>query len=173
MNRYQLAKLVEWAGTLKSRKRMQKIVFMLQAAGCPLEADFFLHRYGPYSTDVARLTDELVVLGWLDEGTQGIPNGVLTYDYTLTDRGSEILRKLERDKSQDRREAQISQFKPLVERLRDEPLRTLEVASTIAYFRRCGNDWSTAVRKAFEFKEVEAGSDAARKMEELAREVVT
>jgi hypothetical protein len=33
MERYQLAKIIEWAGTFQSRKRMQKLVFMLQAAG--------------------------------------------------------------------------------------------------------------------------------------------
>ena len=60
MNRYQLAKIVQWAGTLRSRKRMQKMIFLLQAAGCPLDADYDLHHYGPYSQDVARLTDEMV-----------------------------------------------------------------------------------------------------------------
>ncbi len=28
MNRYQLAKVVQWAGTPRSRKRMQKIIFL-------------------------------------------------------------------------------------------------------------------------------------------------
>lgn len=46
MTRYQLAKLISWAGTLHSRKKMQKVVFMLQAAGCPLDAEFYLHLYG-------------------------------------------------------------------------------------------------------------------------------
>jgi hypothetical protein len=36
MNRYQLAKIVDWAGTLETRKRMQKVVYLLQVAGCPL-----------------------------------------------------------------------------------------------------------------------------------------
>src|SRR5713226_2600892 len=35
MTRYQLAKLVQWAGTLRTRKRMQKVVYLLQLAGCP------------------------------------------------------------------------------------------------------------------------------------------
>ena len=45
MNRYQLAKIVQWAGTLRSRKRMQKMIFLLKAAGCPLDADYDLHHY--------------------------------------------------------------------------------------------------------------------------------
>jgi hypothetical protein len=43
MTRYELAKLAAWAETLHSRKRLQKVVFLLHTAGCPLEADFILH----------------------------------------------------------------------------------------------------------------------------------
>ena len=44
MKRYQLAKLIEWSGeSLKTRKRLQKVVYLLQAAGCPLDADYTLH----------------------------------------------------------------------------------------------------------------------------------
>ena len=60
MNRYQLAKLVEWAGCLHTRKRLQKLVYMLQSAGCPLEAEFTLHHYGPYSQEIAGLSDAMV-----------------------------------------------------------------------------------------------------------------
>lgn len=59
MTRYQLAKLVEWAGELRSRKRLQKVVYLLQAAGAPIEAEFTLHHYGPYSFDVAQLLPRL------------------------------------------------------------------------------------------------------------------
>jgi uncharacterized protein YwgA len=30
---------------------MQKLIFMLQAAGCPLDADYDLHHYGPFRED--------------------------------------------------------------------------------------------------------------------------
>jgi hypothetical protein len=30
---------VDWAGTLHLRKRIQKVVYLLQVAGCPLEAE--------------------------------------------------------------------------------------------------------------------------------------
>jgi len=67
MHRYQLAKIVDWAGKLRSRKRMQKPIFLLQAAGYPLDADYDFHKYGPYSRDVARLTDEFTREGLLEE----------------------------------------------------------------------------------------------------------
>ena len=75
MNRYQLAKIIDWAGILRSRKRMQKLIFLLQAAGCPLDADYDFHKYGPYSQDVARLTDELTREGLLEEEVQRHPFG--------------------------------------------------------------------------------------------------
>src|SRR5262245_39542474 len=71
VDRYQLAKLVDWAGILRSRKTLQKVVYMLQGAGWPLGADLFLHCHGPYSEDVARLTDEMVREKLLEETTTG------------------------------------------------------------------------------------------------------
>ena len=83
MTRYQLGKIVEWAGTFHSRKRMQKLVFLLQAAGCPLDADYELHHYGPYSQDVARLTDGMVREGLLEERMETHPYGE-QYSYRLS-----------------------------------------------------------------------------------------
>ena len=85
MTRYQLAKLVQWSGTLHSRKRLQKLVFMLQAAGCPLDAEYGLHHYGPYSQEVARLSDEMQRSSLLLEESE--PNQVgRQYSYSLTAR---------------------------------------------------------------------------------------
>ena len=35
MTKYQLAKLIQFVGNLETRKRMQKVVYLLQSAGCP------------------------------------------------------------------------------------------------------------------------------------------
>ncbi len=83
MNRYKLAKIVDWAGTLETRKRMQKVVYLLQVAGCPLGADYTLHHYGPYSQEVARLTDEMVQANLLDEKTASNAVGQ-QYSYNLS-----------------------------------------------------------------------------------------
>ena len=82
MDRYQLAKIVDWAGTLRSQKRMQKLIYLLQAAGCPLDADYDFHNHGPYSFDVARLTDELTREGLLEDSKEGEPFGE-RYSYSL------------------------------------------------------------------------------------------
>src|SRR5713226_644545 len=94
MERYQLAKIVDWAGTFRSRKRMQKLIFLLQAAGCPLDVDYDLHRYGPYSQDVARLTDEMVREKLLSERRETHPYGE-QYSYVLTEEASRQMSEYE------------------------------------------------------------------------------
>src|SRR5262245_59391417 len=94
MNRYQLARIVDWAGTLGTRKRMQKVAYLLQVAGCPLDAAYTLHHYGPYSQEVARLTDEMVQAGILVEmaGSNSVGQ---QFSYRLTEGARTILADFE------------------------------------------------------------------------------
>src|SRR5262245_33423397 len=94
MTRYQLAKLVALAGTLSSRKRIQKVVHLLECAGCPVGADYRLHLYGPYAPAVASLLNELVRHGVLVETCERTAGGEL-YSYTLSDAGRGSLREYE------------------------------------------------------------------------------
>src|SRR4051794_37885560 len=95
MTRYQLAKLVAWAEHLRTRKRVQKVVYLLQAAGCPLDADFTLHRFGPYSQEVSRLSDEMVREGLLQE--EVVPNSKgEQYSYRLTESTTRRIAELEK-----------------------------------------------------------------------------
>jgi hypothetical protein len=51
-------------------------------------------------------------------------------------------------------------------------LWTLEVASTIAYFRRSGSDWLQARQRACRFKKVDPQSEFAAEAERLARTAI-
>src|SRR4051812_960917 len=84
MDKFQLAMLAQWAGAdgLKGRKRLQKTVFLLQFAGCPLDADFVLHRYGPYARDVADVCDEMAAEGLLEEVIDEVSNA-RQYNYKI------------------------------------------------------------------------------------------
>src|SRR4051794_27601331 len=97
MTPYLLVKLVDWVGELHARKRLQKVVFLLQAAGCrPFDASFILHRFGPYSSEVSALTDQMVANGLLQE--KAVPNGVgMQYSYELTESAKKSLEVLERE----------------------------------------------------------------------------
>ena len=172
MNQYQLAKLIEWAGTLESRKRIQKVVFMLQAAHCPFMADFFLHRYGPYSQDVAQLTDEMVAAGLLKETESDNGMGGRIYGYQLTERGQSQLKVTSEKSTGQKLSREMEGYRSLAKKLLDANLRDLEVAATIVFFHLSQNDWETAKKKAFQFKEVDSHSEVAARMEKLAKEVV-
>lgn len=167
MNRYQLAKLVEWADRLHTRKRLQKVVFMLQSAGCPLDAEFTLHHYGPYSQEVARLSDEMVRSGLLKESVDQNMMGV-EYSYLLSDGTQQQITELEASKQGGEWLAQISPFEELAKELFKSDLKQLEYASTIVFFRRRGLDWPVAVEKARAFKQ----TDAVLKAEPLANMVI-
>jgi uncharacterized protein len=171
MTRYQLAKLVGWAGTFHSRKRMQKLVFLLQAAGCPLDADYDLHHYGPYSQDVARLTDEMVREKLLEERIEVHPYGE-QYSYTLPEASRRQVDEYEAGPRGAQPAEQLARFQALARTLYQAELKDLEVASTIVFFRQRGHDWAVAVAKTCQFKDLPAGAPQVKKAEELARKIV-
>lgn len=167
MNRYQLAKVVAWAGRLHTRKRLQKVVYMLQAAGCPLGAEFTLHHYGPYSQEVARLSDEMVKNDLLEEKVGTNTMGA-EYSYSLPDHIQRQLAELETTPQGSKWASDLSSYESLGRELLGSDLKRLEYASTIVFFRRQGADWPTAVEKASNFK----GTQAVRAAEDLARRVI-
>jgi uncharacterized protein YwgA len=171
MTRYQLAKLVAWADILDSRKRLQKVAFLLQAAGCPLEADFILHRPGPYSEYLSRLTDEMVRLGMLEENATESPVGS-QYSYRLSPQTSEEMRHLEQAERGRRMAEQMAPFEKLAMYLLFVDVKELEVAATVMYFRRQGLDWPAAKEKASVFKSIPTESSQCIRAVALARSVV-
>ena len=151
MTRFQLATLVSWASPLKTRKRLQKVVFMLQAAGCRLDTDFTLHHYGPYSEDLARLTDEMVRQGFLEEQEEENGRGK-QYSYRLPAPVQRQLDELEKsERGRELAEALVP-FELQAKELLAADLKTLEYASTISFFRSIGDDWDAAVKSAAAFK---------------------
>ncbi len=167
MNRLQLAKLIEWApGELESRKRLQKVVYLLQAAGCPLDVEYALHHYGPYSRDVAELTDEMCHAGLLEERTSPNTLGGRTFSYHLPEPTRAQLRSMDPP-------VDLAQYEGLAKRLLAEPnLKKLEFAATVAYFHRQGGSWEDARRSAAEFKKQDAQGRTMLEAEQLAREVL-
>lgn len=170
MNRYQLAKIVEWAGTLDTRKRMQKVVYLLQVAGCPLDVDYSLHHYGPYSQDVARLTDEMVQSHLLVETP--VPNPVgQQYSYRVDEKARYSIIDFEATSLGCVLSAQMEKFRALSRQLLDADLKDLEFASTIVFFLKQGHDWPIAVEKMCQFKGLPSSSLVVVRAEALARQL--
>ncbi len=171
MNRYQLAKIVEWAGTLRARKRMQKLIYLLQAAGCPLDVDYDLHHYGPYSEDVARTTDEMVREKLLGETTETYSYGE-QYSYSLSDEATRQISEYESSARGSGPAREMASFESLARKLYQIDLKELEVAATIVFFRKQGHDWAAAVKKTQEFKNLPPGTAFLDQCKAIANEIV-
>lgn len=172
MNRYQLAKIVDWAGMLETRKRMQKVVYLLQVAGCPLDANYALHHYGPYSNDVARLTDEMVQAKLLDETTSSNSVGQ-QYSYSLSDSARSSLADFESTPAGKAEAAKLDDALSGKRWLLEQDLKDLEYAATIVFFRAQGHEWPLAIEKMCQFKDLTNGVEVVERAGELARRVVS
>jgi len=171
MNRYQLAKIIEWAGTLDTRKRMQKVVYLLQVAGCPLEAEYTLHHYGPYSQDVARLTDEMVQAHLLIETAVSNPVGQ-QYSYRIDESARQNISAFEATPQGRIVADQMKPFQSKALELVQTDLKDLEFASTTVFFRKQGYAWPVAIEKMCQFKGLPSGSPVVMRAEGLARQFI-
>lgn len=162
MNRLQLATLLSWTGDkgFHGRKRLQKVVFFLQEAGCPLDCQFTLHHFGPYSRDVADRCDEMVAAGLVEE-TGGSSKGDMQYTYSLKPETRKLVQQTP--------DAQMQQVEALGKSLISENLWSLELGSTILLFYRQMGDWDRAMVRACDFKKVPSTTDESRAALALAK----
>lgn len=171
MTKYQLGKLIALAGTLQTRKRVQKVVHLLQAGGLPFSTEFRLHHFGPYSSEVAALLSELVRDGVFIESTCSNYAG-REFHYRLSERAAASLGEFEKTSAGRTEAAEFVRHSSSLERLLAADLRQLELASTVAFFRQKGIPWAKAVEQACEFKHVAPDSEPAGQARELAEAVV-
>ncbi len=152
MKDYWLAKLIAAAGGVDSRKRLQKTVYLLQLAGCPLECDYLLHYYGPYSFELAGLVDQLHGAAIIDETREPLSSGALRYRSAVTERGKAALETFENTAKGHQLLGQIEPFLDKFKELGAKDLWTLELAATVAFYH-AGN-WREAKEKTAGFKKV-------------------
>ena len=165
MNRHQLATLLSWSGEqgFSGRKRLQKVVFFLQQAGCDLQCQYTLHFFGPYSRDVADTCDEMVAAGLVEE-TGGPKKGSMQYAYKLKPNILKLVNEAP--------EPQVQRFSELGKQLIGADLWQLELGSTILFFHRQSRDWESALKEACTFKKVPADAAASRDSLNFAKSVV-
>jgi uncharacterized protein YwgA len=171
MDRYQLVKLVEWAGEIDGRKRMQKVVFLLISAGCPIDADYLLHHYGPYSADVAQLTDVLVQLGLLIESANPTQVGQ-RFSYFLAPESDKVISAFESTDEGAQAMAKIAPYRERAQSLFNHSVAELEYAATIAYFHKKGAGWDEAVERTCEFKRLSRSSSITQAAFDLAKSTI-
>ena len=166
MNRLQLATLLSWAGEtgIQGRKRLQKVVFFLQDAGCPLGCQYTLHHFGPYSRDVADACDEMVAAGLIEEKVEP-QAGITQYRYLLKQQTQELLRQVP--------QGQMQAFEAIARELISENIWSLELGSTILLFYRQSGDWNDALTEACQFKKTEPEDEKSQISLRLAQRVAS
>ncbi len=86
----ELAKLINVCGEISGRKKLQKIVFILQAEGHGFPQEFGYLHYGPYSVEVRQGLDLLVANDLISE-KQEAEGDYPPYEYRPSDRLGEFL----------------------------------------------------------------------------------
>ncbi|GAA4720440.1 YwgA family protein [Brevibacillus fulvus] len=125
-----IVRLIELAGEVSGRKKLQKMVYIAKQMQVDFEERFEFHMFGPYSEELTLRVDELCNLGLIDEQME-TRGAIQLYRYTLNEAGHEFLRY---------HNINLGQGEPLIVRLNQENSRFLELVSTILYFNNLPYD---------------------------------
>ena len=140
---------------IQGRKRLQKLSMLLQFAGADLDAEFSLHHYGPYSSELAEAADDLFVDGLINERKLPVgAYGMRQSEYSLSE-PSDLEEKLQEP------------FDNLLLKLDKFTTIELEMASTIAFFEKEGADRKKAIAEASEIKPTKAIPPVLQKAEAI------
>jgi len=123
-NHVKLMKFFSVANEVTGRKKMQKMIYILQKCNLPFEEKYQFHFYGPYSEELTLRVEELCNLGFLDEIREDKSN-YFQYRYQLTGAGEEFL---------DQFSLEMPEFTREVDMLQKRSSRFLELVATILFF---------------------------------------
>lgn len=114
-------------GRMVGKTRLQKTIFLLEAAGLGAEIDFDYHHYGPYSADIASAVDDAVDVGRLRPevrfGYHEVPYTIYSTDAVPSNRIGAL---------------SAAEVQRLLAALDSYSALELEVAATIVYLRDNG-----------------------------------
>jgi len=152
MKDYWLAKLISSVTEVDSRKRLQKSIYLLQRAGCPLQFSYILHYYGPYSFELAGLIDQLKGADIIDESPEQTGFGGVRYRSKISQKGKSVLANFEKSETGKDVYGQIEPFISCFLELNEEDPWVLELAATVAYFN--DGNWTEAQKQTATFKKL-------------------
>ncbi|MCH7559097.1 MAG: hypothetical protein IIB56_16820 [Planctomycetes bacterium] len=166
MKDYWLAKLISSVTEVDSRKRLQKSIYLLQRADCPLQFSYILHYYGPYSFELAGLIDQLKGADIIDESPEQTGFGGVRYRSEISQKGKRVLENFQKSKTGKEVYGQIQPFISYFRDLNEEDPWVLELAATVAYFNE-GN-WTEAQKQTATFKKLSPNDKNLKKAFALA-----
>ncbi|SFE08587.1 hypothetical protein SAMN05216238_10842 [Lentibacillus persicus] len=121
------AKLMQFfaaANKVSGRKKLQKMVYILQKCHVPFEEKYQFHFYGPYSEELSLRIEELCNLGFISEEKEAKSN-YIQYHYQITEDGNEFLNQFQMD---------MPDMTEQISLLKAKSSRFLELVSTMFYF---------------------------------------
>ncbi|MDY0404525.1 YwgA family protein [Virgibacillus sp. 179-BFC.A HS] len=117
-------------GEVTGRKKLQKMIYILQACGVPFEEKYQFHFYGPYSEELSLRIQELCNLGFMNE-TKEEKSSYVQYRYNLTEDGARFLQQSALD---------MPDYKAQADMLMANSSRFLELVATMLFFRDLPQD---------------------------------
>ncbi|BFH60496.1 YwgA family protein [Paenibacillus azoreducens] len=139
---YSLLCIFDNVDSVYGRKKVQKMVHLLETSGTELPFKYEYHYYGPYSAEVQEEIGFLVQQGFLDEIKHDE-----AYEYVITDRGRNFKTTLEDDGGYS-----IDLNERLLNSMTKESSQFLEMVSTYAFLIDSGYEAGSAREKALELK---------------------
>ncbi|WP_106495994.1 YwgA family protein [Lentibacillus sp. Marseille-P4043] len=121
------AKLMQFFSVAKEvigRKKLQKMIYILQKNHVPFEEKYQFHFYGPYSEELSLRVEELTNLGFITEEKED-KSSYYQYNYKITGDGKEFLNQFALD---------MPDFTKKVDMLKSKSSRFLELVSTMLFF---------------------------------------
>ncbi|MBM7095532.1 YwgA family protein [Bacillus sp. H-16] len=125
-----LLSLIQQAGEIVGRKKLQKIVYIVKKLDLPFYEKYQFRMYGPYSEELSVRMEEMRDLGFISEVKED-KSSYHQFRYSLTEKGEEFLT--------------ISDFefpdpKEMLDDLNSKSSRFLELVSTMFYFEDLSNE---------------------------------
>ncbi|MFS0750260.1 YwgA family protein [Oceanobacillus sp. 1P07AA] len=121
------AKLLQFfsvANQVTGRKKLQKMIYILQQCKVPFEEKYEFHFYGPYSEELTLRIEELCNLGFVQEQKEE-KSSYHQYHYTITDKGKSFLTQFQMD---------LPDIGKMIPLLQEKSSRFLELVSTMFFF---------------------------------------
>lgn len=112
------------AKQVTGRKKLQKMIYILQQCRVPFEEKYQFHFYGPYSEELTLRVEELCNLNFLKEEKEEKSN-YHQYHYSITEDGATFLNQFE---------VNIPEIEDRISVLQNCSARFLELVSTVLYF---------------------------------------
>ena len=162
-NHAKLIRFFSEANGITGRKKLQKMIYILQKCDIPFEEKYQFHFYGPYSEELTLRVEELCNLGFLQEEKEDKSN-YYQYNYNITPAGTEFLNQFSME---------MPDMTTKVAMLKEKSSRFLELVSTMFYFddlpiqENIEKIHMVKPKQKYSDEEIE---DAIRFMEELKQE---